>query len=226
MSVKYSLQHPKLYPSHAVLDLALCVSMSPVVTADSGLDALSHACEALWNNNANPVTDRIAVASIQQTREALPAVLAEPESVEVRGRMQTAALLAGLAMGTTQTALAHSISYPFTSRFNVPHGLACSFTLAEVARYNIETHRDRMAIVAEAFDCHVDSLPEVIDDLLESLGVGARLDHYNTATALDTLSDNLITRARAANNLRPADGAAARGIARRALSRFCRAAAQ
>ena len=80
--------------------------------------------------------------------------------------------------------------------------------------------------MAEAFGCKVEVLPEVIEGWLASVGIDAFLDRYVSATAADGLSDNLITRSRAANNLRPADGAAARRIAQRALRRFCRSEPQ
>ena len=89
--------------------------------------------------------------------------------------MQTAAVLGGLAMGTTQTAIAHSISYPFTSHFGVPHGLACSFTLAECARYNSVEHPERLAPIAEGFDCQIKDIPVVIEDWFQDLGFASVL---------------------------------------------------
>lgn len=219
--VKFSLTHPALYPAQAVLDPALCVSMPLGVTLASGLDALSHAMEAIWNRNHTPVSDQLAIAAIRRLRAHLPRAVATPEDIEARRQMQTAALMSGLAMGTTQTALAHSISYPFTARFGVPHGFACSFTLAEVARYNAEGDPARLLLVADAFGCAAAELPEAIADWLAELGIGAFLDGFVDPAVADGLGDNLITRARAANNLRDVDGPTARAIARRSLERFC-----
>ncbi len=123
---------------------------------------------------------------------------------------------------STQTALAHSISYPFTAQFGMPHGFACSFTLPEVAGYNAQADPDRVALAAEAFGCGLDEFPTALAAWLDGLGIGAHLDEYVTPAVTGELGDNLITRARAANNLRDVDGAAARDIAHRSLTRFCR----
>ncbi len=222
--VKFSLTHPALYPSHAVLDPALCLSMPAEVTLASGLDAVSHAMESVWNRNHTALSDEFAAAAIGRIRTALPRVMAAPADLAARGEMQLAALLAGFAMGTTQTALAHSISYPFTARFGMPHGFACSFTLAEVARYNAEAGPARVAIAARAFGCAGADLPEALAAWLEDLGLGEYVAAYVAPEAVDGLGDGLITRARAANNLREADGDAARGLARRSLERLAAAA--
>lgn len=218
--VKFSLHHPALYPSDAVLDPKLCVSMPPEVTLSSGLDGLSHAMEAVWNNNSTPVSDEMAKTAIRMLRRNLDGVVASPEDVELRRQVQLASLIAGFAMGTTQTALAHSISYPFTAHFGVPHGLACSFTLPEVAAYNLSENPQRLMAIAEGLDCTVSAIPDTLARWLEGLGVGKYLARYVRPDVTDRLGDNLITRARAANNLREIDGAGARKIARNSLERY------
>jgi alcohol dehydrogenase len=220
--VKFSFTHPALYPSEAVLDPVLCTSMPPEVTLASGLDALSHACEAIWNNHHVGISDELAQSAIRSLKRTLPRAMAEPMDLAARAEVQTAALLAGLAMGTTQTALAHSISYPFTAKFGMPHGLACSFTLPEVARYNAEQDGARVGLAAEAFGTTTRAFPDALADWLDKLGIGVYLERYVAPDVTDTLGDDLITRARAANNLREVDGAVARALARFSLERFCR----
>lgn len=219
-NVKFSLHHPTLYPSHAVLDPSLCVSMPEEVTLSSGLDALSHAMEAVWNNNNTPVSDELALRAIQMLRSSLQDALEAPQSEALRGEIQIAALLSGLAMGTTQTALAHSISYPFTAHFGMPHGFACSFTLSEVARYNAVEDPDRLKPIAAALGCNASEIGEALDSWFVSLGVGRHILSHVAPEVTEQLGDNLITRARAANNLREIDGAGARKIARTALDRY------
>ena len=218
--IKHSVSHHRLYPSDAVLDPALCVSMPGELTVATGLDALSHAMESVWNRRHTGATDALAEKAIRLLRRNLGPALTMPDDLGLRGRIQTAALLSGLAMGTTQTAAAHSISYPFTAHFGVPHGLACSFTLPEVARYNMETDPDRLASIAEGLGCRVDGIPEHLESWFEELGIGAMLACYVTPDVVETLEGNLITRARAANNIRELDEDSARRIARLALERF------
>ena len=126
---KRSLDHPALYPEAAVIDPELMRSMPRALTVSTGLDALSHALESLWNRNANPVTATHAVVAARTILEVLPALVAAPDDPELRSRMAEASLSAGLAFSGTRTAIAHSISYPVTLRHGVTHGIACSFTL-------------------------------------------------------------------------------------------------
>ena len=131
---KMSLAHPALYPETAVVDPALMLGKSRELTVQTGLDALSHALESLWNRNANPVSMSHAVSAAREILAALPALAGDLRNLELRERVSRAALLAGLAFSNTKTAIAHSLSYPITLRRGVAHGIACSFTLPMVLR--------------------------------------------------------------------------------------------
>jgi len=132
--IKMSLSHPALYPRTAVVDPALMLGKSRELTVQTGLDALSHALESLWNRNANPVSTSHAVSAAREILAALPALADDLENLALRERISRAALLAGLAFSNTKTAIAHSLSYPITLRHGVAHGIACSFTLPMVMR--------------------------------------------------------------------------------------------
>ncbi len=220
-AVKHSVTDLKLFPSHAVLDPALCVSMPADLTLATALDALSHAMEAIWNRRHSEITDILAETAIRMIADSLPETMQHPGDTALRGQLQTASVLAGMAMGTTQTALAHSISYPFTARFGMPHGIACSFTLSEVARFNAETNRDRLAPIARGMKCQIDAVPDRLEALFDRLGVGEQVSRYVEPSVTDQFGENLITRARAANNVRDIDGMTARELARKALDRIC-----
>ena len=131
---KYSLARPTLYPRFAVIDPSLMIAKPRKLTVSTGLDALSHALESLWNVNANPVSKTYAVAAAREIIAVLPALADDLANPDLRARMATAALLAGLAFSNTKTAIAHSVSYPITLRHNVPHGIACSFSLPMIIR--------------------------------------------------------------------------------------------
>lgn len=131
---KYSLARPNLYPTCAVIDPRLMLGKPRPLTISTGLDALSHALESLWNVNNNPVSANHAVSSARHVLDVLPQLVRDPGNIELRSRMAMAALFAGLAFSNTKTAIAHSISYPITLRHGVPHGIACSFSLPMVLR--------------------------------------------------------------------------------------------
>lgn len=217
---KHSVSDRRLYPSHAILDPDLCLSLPPAETLAGGLDALSHAMEAVWNRRHSPVTDALAEQAIRMIRRALPQVLTDPADRAARSLMQAAALLAGVAMSVNQTALAHSISYPFTSKLGMPHGLACSFTLAEIARFNAEIDAERMLPIARGFECPVDGLAGEIETFLVSVGLPQALAQHLGPVAPEMPGQELVNPARAGNNLRVVDEAAARAIVRAALRRM------
>lgn len=126
---KYSIAGDMVFPDRAILDPALTLDLPEKETLYSGLDALSHALESIWNVNCTPVSLGFALQALTLAVDGLPKVLADPHDLAARNVMQSAGLLAGLAISQTRTAIAHSISYPLTSNHGVPHGLACSFTL-------------------------------------------------------------------------------------------------
>jgi alcohol dehydrogenase len=131
---KYSLALPSLYPETAIVDPALMIGKPRELTVATGLDALSHALESIWNTNATPISRLYATAAAKEIMDVLPDLVDDLRNTRLRGRMARAALLAGLAFSGTKTAIAHSISYPVTLRYDVPHGIACSFTLPMVMR--------------------------------------------------------------------------------------------
>jgi len=220
-NVKYSLTHNKLYPEFAILSPEMCVSMDYELTLSSGLDAVSHAMEAVWNRNHNIFSDQMACAALTILYNSLERCLRDASDLESRAQVQSAATIAGLAMSTTQTALCHSISYPFTSLFSMPHGLACSFTLGAVCRFNMKVDIDRLKPIASAFSLNsTDKLPDTINAWLIELGIGQYLEKYVNLKDLDTLDENLITRARSKNNLRDVDEIQAKNLAKEGIMAF------
>jgi phosphonate metabolism-associated iron-containing alcohol dehydrogenase len=129
---KYSLSHPLLYPEAAVIDPGLMLKKPWPLTLATGLDALSHALESLWNRNANPISAEHAISASSLILETLPRLREDLANISLREDMAKAALFAGLAFSNTKTAICHSISYPITLRHGIPHGIACSFTLPMV----------------------------------------------------------------------------------------------
>jgi hypothetical protein len=175
---KYSLHLRETWPAHAVIDPELMLSLPAAVTLQSGLDALSHALESIWNVNANPVSDTFAIAAVHETMDVLPALMREPQSLALRGRMALAALKAGMAFSNTKTALAHSISYEMTLRHGLPHGIACSFTLPMVLERAIGCSAQRDEVLRQALRMPLADAPRHLADFIEGLGVKTRFADY------------------------------------------------
>jgi alcohol dehydrogenase class IV len=126
---KLSLHLPWTWPAggHRRSDLMLSL---PPATLASGLDALSHALESLWNVHRNPVSASLAVSAARSIVATLPDLLAQPREPAARAPGH------GRAAGRPgvlehATALAHSLSYDITLRHGTPHGIACSFSLPQ-----------------------------------------------------------------------------------------------
>jgi alcohol dehydrogenase len=131
---KYSLARETLYPEAALVDPLLTLGLPRAITISTGLDALSHALESIWNVNANPVSSSLAEVAAREVIEALPLLADDLANEALRTRLARASLFAGLAFSNTRTALAHSLSYHLTLHHGVPHGIACSFSLPMVMR--------------------------------------------------------------------------------------------
>jgi phosphonate metabolism-associated iron-containing alcohol dehydrogenase len=178
---KHSLHLAQTWPEAAIVDPALTTSLPAGRTLAAGLDALSHALEAIWNVNANPVSDTHAVAAARNVLRTLPELMSDLANPGLRAKMSQAALQAGLAFSNTKTALAHSISYEMTLRHGLPHGIACSFTLPMVLARALGARPDRDAVLARVFDDGLADAPGELARFLEGLGVSTRFASYGVA---------------------------------------------
>ena len=181
---KYSLHLDCTWPKVAIIDPQLMLTVPASVTVSTGLDALSHALESIWNVNANPISDTFAMAAIADILDCLPRLLRDLSSQELRTRMALAALKAGMAFSNTKTALAHSISYEMTLRHGLPHGIACSFTLPLVLGLAWGRDQERDQTLQRIFGSDLAKAQAQLRDLLHSVGVKTEFADYGV-TAQD-----------------------------------------
>jgi phosphonate metabolism-associated iron-containing alcohol dehydrogenase len=178
---KYSLHLDQTWPSVALVDPELMLSLPASVTLQSGLDALSHALESIWNVNANPISDTYAVAAVREVMDSLPRLLRQLDDLDLRTCMAVAALKAGMAFSNTRTALAHSISYEMTLRHGLPHGIACSFPLPMVLERAMGQRADRDAVLELALG-PLQAAPRRLAAFIESMGVKTTFADYGVST--------------------------------------------
>ena len=126
---KYSLHLPGLFSEIALYDPILTLSVPKDITIQTALDTLSHALESIWNKNANEITINYAIKSAKLVIENIVSLSQNLDNLEYRDNIMKASMYGGLAFSNTQTAIAHAISYYITAYKNIPHGIACSFTL-------------------------------------------------------------------------------------------------
>ena len=186
MGANFSLVRETLYPEIAVIDPMLTLAKPYGLTLATGLDALSHSIESIWNINANPVSARHAVTAASAILADLPNLLRDLGNLELRNRIAEASLNAGLAFSNTKTAIAHNLSYPITLGWGVQHGIACSFTLPTVLRSVAGVGGFRGNALKQIFGNNLGLGADYLTEFLESVGVGHRFADHSIPDAACT----------------------------------------
>lgn len=201
---KFSLAGDSVFPAVAIVDAELTDDLPVSVTISTGLDAINQAAESVWNKNANSITLAFAARALKLGLNALPLLAKEQGNKLAREEIAEASMLAGLAISHTRTALCHSISYPLTAHFGIPHGLACAFTMPEVCKLNLSVDDGRFKKLAYLLTgkSNKNILYEIFVDLNNKLGVNKRVkDYIKNVDSLLALQNEMYTPNRAANNM-------------------------
>ncbi|MFH4414790.1 iron-containing alcohol dehydrogenase [Vibrio diabolicus] len=174
--IKTPLMDPKLVPLMAALDANLMIGLPPKITADTGVDALTHAIEAYVSRNATQETRAYSVAAIKLIFKHLPRVVAQGDDVEARHKMAMASYYAGLAFTKASLGYVHAFAHTFGAKYGIPHGMANGLALLPVLRFSLSEIEPQLrkldALTAEGqsgeasaqhFLTHVESLFASID---------------------------------------------------------------
>jgi alcohol dehydrogenase class IV len=137
-------------PLAAVVDYELTFSLPRRITADTGIDSLTHALEAFVSKRANPEADDYALRAMRLIAPNLRRVWADPADAAAREAMMKGATLAGLAFSNSSVALVHGMSRPIGAHFHVPHGLSNAMLLPAVTRFGLDAALPRYAAAARA----------------------------------------------------------------------------
>ncbi len=133
---KVTLADYSLTPDVAIVDPQFVMSMPKRLTADTGIDCLTHALEAGVSIHASPFTDSNAMQAILLVFKHLRVAFAEPGNEEARSMMHNAACIAGLAFSNASVGVNHALAHAFGARFGVSHGRANALMLPHVLAYN------------------------------------------------------------------------------------------
>jgi alcohol dehydrogenase class IV len=137
-------------PSAAIVDFELTLSMPPRLTADTGIDSLTHAIEAYVSRRASPFTDGLAKTAMGLIARNIRTACAEPQNRAAREAMMLGAMKAGMAFSNASVALVHGMSRPIGAFFHVPHGLSNAMLLPEVTAFSAPAALERYADCARA----------------------------------------------------------------------------
>lgn len=137
-------------PIAAVIDYELTVSMPPRLTADTGVDALTHAIEAYVSKKANPFADSLALTAIGTIGRVLRRAYTDGTDAEAREQMMLAATQAGIAFSNSSVALVHGMSRPIGAHFHVAHGLSNAMLFPAVTAFSVRAAESRYADCARA----------------------------------------------------------------------------
>ncbi|HEY7625502.1 MAG TPA: iron-containing alcohol dehydrogenase, partial [Ilumatobacteraceae bacterium] len=133
---KISLVDYTLVPDIAIVDPNLTVTMPPTLTADTGIDALTHAVEAAVSIFATPYTDAFCVQAARLIFDALPKAFEDGTDIVARTAMANAATIAGLAFANAFVGVNHALAHAVGARFALSHGRVNGIFLPHVMRYN------------------------------------------------------------------------------------------
>ena len=142
--------HASSMPAAAILDPALTVSLPPLMTAATGMDALTHALESYLSLHPNPWSDGIALQVIRMIAANLPRACQDGTDLAARSQLLLAAHLAGVAAANTGLGLCHALGQSLGGRWDIAHGVALSMLLPDVLRFNLPVRTQRLADIAFA----------------------------------------------------------------------------
>ncbi len=134
--MKMACGDPKAAFAIAVLDPELTITQPSMVTAVTGIDAISHAIETFVTRKRSPVSQVFSREAWKALSQHFPIVCHEPEDIEARAAMQLGAFWAGRAIENSMLGATHSLANPLTARFDMTHGVAIGVLLPHVIRFN------------------------------------------------------------------------------------------
>jgi len=182
--VKIAIISKVIVPDIALVDPVPLTSLSSELTANTGLDAITHSVEAYVSNASSPVTDTLALESIRLMKDHLLMAYQNPASVEERYQTMLGSLLGGLAFSNASLGAVHAMAHSLGGYSDLPHGKCNALLLEHVAEFNFNACPDRYAAIGTSMQSHQargktrvakEDLVHALRTLRESLGVTDRL---------------------------------------------------
>lgn len=173
--IKHGIGDMEMMPDIAICDPAVTASMPPKVTADTGMDALTHAMEAFVSQRAHFLSDILAKQAIIDIMEYLPLAYEDGGNIEYREKMLNASTIAGMAFTNVSLGIVHSMAHTLGSMFSLPHGLSNAILLPYVIRFNMtdEKAKERYSKIANL--CGYEDAADMVFNLQKKVGIPSKL---------------------------------------------------
>lgn len=182
-NIKYPLADYELTPDVAIVDPQFVMTVPPHVTADTGMDVLTHAIEAYVSVLANDYTDGLALKAIDLVFKYLPRAFKDGHDEEAREKMHNASAIAGMAFANAFLGINHSLAHKIGPEFHIPHGRANAILMPHVIRYNAIKPRkhalfpkyehfvadERYAHIARMLGLPASSVAEGVESLVKAI---------------------------------------------------------
>ncbi|MGC8544908.1 MAG: iron-containing alcohol dehydrogenase [Athalassotoga sp.] len=177
----------------AILDPSLMINLPQRVTANTGIDALSHCAEGVISKQANPFSDGLAIEGIKLVAENIRMAYHQGENLEARWNMSMAAMLGGIVISFPwiggPATLGHAASEGISPKYNIPHGAACGVLLPYVYWFNLKSSyaERKLSVISEAMGVDTCKMSDQkaaesaiwsTFDLLEDLDMSTNLKSY------------------------------------------------
>lgn len=182
---KVCIFHDRVFPTEAIIDVELTLTMPRGLTAVTGFDAFCHAFESYVRNEASPYTKLIGEEAISKILYALPKLMDDPANIELREEMSIAEMFAGISLSNAAATVPHPLSEVIggiTPRISHGQALACLYP--SFVRFQITKTPKKCADIARLFNISLideddakaaEKLPKLVEDFLKTLGLNKSL---------------------------------------------------
>lgn len=205
---KHLIADDEILADVAILDPTLTLSVPPAVTANTGMDVLTHALEAYVAKGANVFSDALSEKAVELLLDALLICYKDGKNLDARNKMHEASTLAGMAFNTAGLGVNHSIAHQLGGTFHIPHGLANAILLCSVIDYNCGdkavldkyaalVYKVKLAGLTTPPSKAVEILKEVIRAMMASMNMADRVEKTGVSkddylTQLDNMTENAL----------------------------------
>lgn len=172
---KHGVGNMEMMPDIAICDPEVTLSMPAKITAETGMDALTHAIEALASTRANYLGDILAKQAALDIMEYLPKACEDGENLDIREHLLNASMAAGLAFTNVSLGIVHSMAHTLGGFFHIPHGLGDALLLPYIIRFNSQDERAEKLYTELAKKAGGTDLAAMVEELNRQLKVPSAL---------------------------------------------------